>query len=109
MVKQGDIIDVQLSPTQGHEEQGFRPCVCLSNNTVYKYSHIIIVAPISNTQRIYPLYYKLNNYNTTGQILLDQLRAIDPKARKIEYLEKLNDDDLNQVLQLTNLIFQKEK
>lgn len=107
MVKQGDIISVQLNPTQGHEQQGFRPCVCLSNDVVFKFSNVIIVAPISNTQRDYPFYFNLNGYHTSGKILLDQIRTIDPKARKIKHIEKLRNDDLEDILHLSSFIFQK--
>lgn len=109
MVKQGNIIKVQLNPTKGHEQQGYRPCVVLSNEIVQDYSNIIIVAPISNTTRDYPLYYELENYKTTGKILLDQIRAIDPNARDIIIEENLVLTDLERVLGLTKMIFDKDK
>ena len=30
MVKQGDIVKMNLDPKQGHEQQGYRPYICLS-------------------------------------------------------------------------------
>jgi len=33
MVRQGDIIKVDLNPTLGHEQSGYRPCVVVSNET----------------------------------------------------------------------------
>lgn len=102
MVKQGDIINVQLNPTQCHEQQGYRPCVCLSHDIVYKYSKIIIVAPISNTQRNYSLYFNLIGYKTT-----DQINAMDPNARKVNLIEELNNNDLKDVLKISIFTFQE--
>ena len=109
MVKQGNIINAQLNPTKGHEQQGYRPCVGLSNEIVQDYSNIIIVAPISNKTRDYPLYYKLENYKTTGKILIDQIRAIDSNARDIILVEDLILTDIERVLELAKMIFDKDK
>jgi len=32
--QQGDIIKLDLDPRKGHEQQGFRPVIVLSNNIV---------------------------------------------------------------------------
>jgi mRNA interferase MazF len=48
---QGDIIKVNLNPRRGHEQQGFRPVIVLSNNIVSQYTNVVIVAPISTTRR----------------------------------------------------------
>ncbi|MCL1843660.1 MAG: type II toxin-antitoxin system PemK/MazF family toxin [Defluviitaleaceae bacterium] len=31
---QGDIIKINLNPKQGHEQQGYRPYICLSNKII---------------------------------------------------------------------------
>ena len=76
--QQGDIIKVNLNPRIGHEQQGFRPVIILSNNIVSKFTNVVITAPISTTKRRLPLYYDLpDNLNTKGTVLLDQLVALD--------------------------------
>ena len=81
-IKQGDIIIANLNPKQGHEQQGFRPLLVLSNDIVDKYSNVVIVAPISSTERRLPLYIDLpKNLKTNGVVLLDQLTTIDYLAR----------------------------
>jgi mRNA interferase MazF len=106
-IKQGDIILLELDPTKGHEQRGFRPCVCLSNDLIFKFSNVIVIAPISNTKRKNPMYYPLAGYEISGKILLDQIRTIDPKARKARVLEKLEIDDLDKVLNRVKLVFDK--
>jgi mRNA interferase MazF len=104
--QQGDIIKLNLNPRKGHEQQGFRPVIVLSNNIIAIYSNIVIVAPISTTQRRLPLYYDLpDDLNTKGTVLLDQLITLDYKARSFLYIESVSSDFLLQLLNVTRRIF----
>ncbi|MCL2170641.1 MAG: type II toxin-antitoxin system PemK/MazF family toxin [Defluviitaleaceae bacterium] len=103
---QGDIIKINLSPKQGHEQRGFRPYICLSNKIISDIANIAVFAPISNTKRNYPLYVKLNNTKTTGSVLLDQIVTIDYNARDFEFVESVSIDMINELLTKVVLVFQ---
>ena len=104
--QQGDIIKLNLDPRKGHEQQGFRPVVILSNNIVSLYTNVVIVAPISTTQRRLPLYRDLpDDLITKGTVLLDQLVTVDYKARSFHFVEKVPSDFLLQLLDITQRIF----
>ena len=104
--QQGDIIKLDLDPRIGHEQQGFRPVIVLSNNIVSQYTHVIIAAPISTTQRKLPLYYDLpDSLNTKGTVLLDQLVTLDYNARSFKFVEKVSSDFLLQLLDVARRIF----
>jgi mRNA interferase MazF len=104
--QQGDIIKLDLDPRKGHEQQGFRPVIVLSNNIVSQYTNVVIAAPISTTQRRLPLYCDLpDNLNTKGTVLLDQLVTLDYKARSFQFIEKIPSDFLLQLLGVTQRIF----
>ena len=45
MVKQGDIIKINLNPKKGHEQQGYRPYICLSHEIISQISNIAILLP----------------------------------------------------------------
>jgi len=106
VLQQGDIIKLDLNPRKGHEQQGFRPVIVLSNNIVSQYTNVVIVAPISTTQRRLPLYRDLpDNLNTKGTVLLDQLVTLDYKARSFQFIEKVPVDFLLQLLSVTQRIF----
>ncbi|WP_059140881.1 type II toxin-antitoxin system PemK/MazF family toxin [Paenilisteria newyorkensis] len=107
MVRQGDIIKINLNPKQGHEQQGYRPYICLSHRLVSEHANTAIFAPISNTPRSYPLYVPLIDTETTGKVLLDQLVTIDYNARKYNYVETVSDHLLNKLLKSVKVIFQK--
>ena len=104
--QQGDIIKLDLDPRKGHEQQGFRPVIVLSNNIVSQYTNVVIAAPISTTRRRLPLYRDLpDNLNTKGTVLLDQLVTLDYKARSFQFIEKVPSDFLLQLLGVTQRIF----
>jgi mRNA interferase MazF len=104
--QQGDIITIDLDPRMGHEQQGFRPVIVLSNNIVSQYTNVVIAAPISTTQRRLPLYHNLpNNLNTKGTALLHQLLTLDYKARSFNFIEKVSFDFLAQLLDIARRIF----
>ncbi|GHU39411.1 mRNA interferase PemK [Spirochaetia bacterium] len=104
--EQGDIIKVDLNPRKGHEQQGFRPVVVLSNRIVSQYSNIVIVAPISSTKRHLPLYRDLpDTLITKGTVLLDQLVTLDYNARSFTFVESIQTDLLNIFLDITRRIF----
>jgi mRNA interferase MazF len=84
--RQGDIIKLNLDPKQGHEQNGYRPYICLSHHLVSGYANIAVFAPVSSTERRYPLYVALTGTKTTGVVLLDQLVTIDYNARQWNYI-----------------------
>ncbi|MCL2003795.1 MAG: type II toxin-antitoxin system PemK/MazF family toxin [Oscillospiraceae bacterium] len=99
MVKQGDIIKLNLSPTAGHEQSGYRPAVVVSNDFAISKTNVTYVAPITNTARCFPLHVPLDERTqTTGEILCEQVKAVDLHARPFTLVERLPDDLLQQVL-----------
>ncbi|GHV89003.1 mRNA interferase PemK [Spirochaetia bacterium] len=104
--RQGDIIKLDLNPRKGHEQQGFRPVVVLSNNIVPQYTNVVVVAPISTTQRRLPLYRDLPpGIITKGTVLLDQLVTLDYTARSFQFIETVPSDFLLQLLDVVRRIF----
>jgi len=103
---QGDIIKINLNPKQGHEQQGYRPYICLSNKIISDIANIAVFAPISNTIRNYPLYIKLHGTKTTGSVLLDQVVTVDYNARNFEYIESVPANVISELLAKVVLVFQ---
>lgn len=90
--KVGDIIKVDMPPAKGHEQQGYRPAIVVSEENVHKETDLIWVLPITNTNKGYPTHVPVNgrtknNKNsgadnqTTGYVLCEKIKAIDPLAR----------------------------
>ena len=76
---QGDIIALDFSPTQGHEQSGYRPCLVVSRNI----------------------------YNEkTGFVIGEQIRTMDIKTKTPTLIEKIPDDLLRQTLAIVSSIFE---
>jgi mRNA interferase MazF len=97
--KQGDIIKLDFSPTKGHEQRGRRPALVVSNDTYNKYGRgIVIVCPITNTDRGITTQIKLDNRTTTtGVIMTDQIKALDLSQRNPDYIEDIPFDILVEI------------
>ena len=99
MVRQGDIIKLDFSPTVGHEQGGYRPAVVVSNDFAISKTNMVYVAPITNTTRHFPLHVKLDNRTiTAGDILCEQVKAVDLNTRHFVFVEPLPADLLDRVL-----------
>lgn len=98
------------APREGHEQSGYRPYIVLSHQVVSTYSNVAIVAPISTTQRNYPLYISISDdlgMKTTGKVLLDQLTTIDYVARDCSYVETAHEVLVDELLMKVRAVFQK--
>lgn len=101
MVKQKDIVQINFNPQKGHEQAGYRPALIVSNNDFNKYTNMTILCPIANTDNQFPLHVPLDDRTkTTGNILCEQIRAVDLNARKYKVIEQLPDDIFEKVIQI---------
>lgn len=94
--KAGDIIKVDMSPAKGHEQQGYRPAIVVSEETVHKETGLIWVLPITNTNKRYPTHVPVNgrtkNHATTGYVMCEKIKAIDPLARAARLTDEADRD-----------------
>ena len=49
MVKQGDIIKVNINPQAGHERAGYRLALVITNDFFNQKANVAVVCPITNT------------------------------------------------------------
>lgn len=109
MVKQGDIIKVNLNPQAGHEKAGYRSAVIVSNDTFNKMARLVILCPITNTKNNFPLHIPLDERTkTTGTVLCEHIRAIDLEARPHIFIEKIPDDILENIIDVVFAEIEKE-
>ena len=95
-VNQYDIVLVNLDPTMGSEMKKTRPCVVLSPNEMNKYLQTIVIAPITSSSKPYPTRVEVNQNQTKGWIVIDQIRTID-RMRIIKRFEPLLDSEIEKV------------
>jgi len=96
--KQGDIVILTFDPQAGHEQQGRRPALIVSNEIFNKNVGLAIACPITNTDRNFPFHVKIDSKELTGFVMSEQVKSIDFRARKVKFIEKATDKLLANVL-----------
>ena len=100
---QGDIVFIDFDPTKGHEQKGYRPAVVISNDVFNKNTKMVIVCPITSNEKQFPTHYNLiNTKKVKGSVLCEHIRSIDYEIRKLKYVEKANNEDFENILDLLN-------
>ena len=89
MVNQYKIYWANLDPTIGSEINKTRPVVVISPDTSNKHLNTVLVAPLTNTIRKFPMRVDVNVEGKKGQAALDQIRCVD-KTRILKQVGKLS-------------------
>ena len=104
---QGDIIEVNLDPTVGHEPAKRRPALVVSTDAFNMRSSMTLVSPITSTTNDYPLHVRIDDddIDVRGCVCVEQTRAVDLSARPCQKLGELRADAMNEVLNLLGSVF----
>jgi mRNA interferase MazF len=68
---------ISLDPSTGSEIKKTRPCLVISPDEMNEPLQTVLVASMTTTLRSYPTRVRLTFRDKTGQVALDQLRAVD--------------------------------
>ena len=99
MVRQGDIIRIDFNPQSGREQAGSRPAVVVSNDFFNNKTHLVVVCPITNTDKNFPLHVRLDDRTeTTGVVMCEQVRSLDAESRTYRFVERLPKEILKNVI-----------
>ena len=93
--QRGDIVSMSFDPTLGHEQQGRRPAMVLTQESFNKLG-MIGVCPITQgglAMHNIGMAVALAGagLQTTGVVLVHQFRIIDPKPRDLKLIEQAPD------------------
>lgn len=102
MFSRFEVYFVNLDPTIGSEIKKTRPCVIISPNEMNHNISTLIIAPLTSKLKNYPTRVSCKVEGKQGQIVLDQIRAVD-KSRLVKII-----DTLNKVTQIKVLNILKE-
>lgn len=100
-MKQRDIFLADLEPTKGQEQQGIRPVVVLSGNTMNGNFDLCMICPLSSKVKNFPVCVVLkkslqNGLTQDSEILTFQLRSIS-KKRLQKKIGEITEEELEQV------------
>ncbi|HYG26180.1 MAG TPA: type II toxin-antitoxin system PemK/MazF family toxin, partial [Caulobacteraceae bacterium] len=82
---EGDIVWVQLSPTQGQEQSGHRPALVLTPAAYNRAAKLCVICALTNQVKGYPFEVALPG---GGVVLADQVRTIAWPSRDARFKEK---------------------
>ncbi|GHS92929.1 mRNA interferase [Planctomycetales bacterium] len=85
--EQGQVLKLDLDPTRGHEQKGYRPVLVASMTAFNRHTGFCWVVPITTPLKGLPNEIRLpDNLPVHGTLLLSQLRAIDWRSRPFSVL-----------------------
>ena len=99
-----DIYLVSLAPTQGVEIRKTRPCVVVSPDEMNRHLRTVIVAPMTSKGRDYPTRVPCQFKGKAGQVVLDQIRAVDD-SRLVRKLGRLDPKACESILNVVSEMF----
>ena len=96
VIKQYDILLINLDPTIGHEIKKVRPCVVISPDELNRNIETVIIAPMTTRGHAFPTRVPVRFKGKDGWIVLDQIRTVDRK-RLIKKVGKLEQETIRDV------------
>jgi mRNA interferase MazF len=104
VIERFNLFLVRLDPATGAETAKTRPCVVVSPDELNRAIATVIIAPMTTVCRGWPTRVGITFQNKTGEIALDQIRAVD-KSRLVKRLGKLNAETADAVLDTLGEMF----
>ena len=85
-----DVIWITLNPQAGHEQAGRRPALVLSPASYNGKVGLAILCPVTSQVKGYPFEVAIpSGLRLSGVILADQVKSLDWRVRRAEFICKL--------------------
>ncbi len=95
----GDAVWITFNPQAGHEQAGRRPALVLSPSSYNGKVGLAILCPITSQVKGYPFEVTIPSGSKLGGVILaDQVKSLDWRIRKAEFICKLTRDTTGEVL-----------
>lgn len=103
--KKGDLITIDFDPQSGHEQQGRRPALVVSNTLFNKTTNLVMVCPITNANRNSPFHLSVpRETNLSGFVMSEQVKSVDYSSRNALRIGAVSKEYLDDVLALIDAI-----
>jgi mRNA interferase MazF len=100
-VEQFMVYSVELDPAKGNEIKKTRPCVVISPDTMNSNLQTVIVAPLTHTIKSFPTRVNSMVNSELGQVVLEQIRAVDKNRlkRKLGKIDNSTAENIKLIMQ----------
>lgn len=104
----GDVFWLEFQPQRGREQQGRRPAVILSPASYNGKVGLALLCPVTTQVKGYPFEVLLpEGLPAKGAILSDQVKSLDWRSRKAQFICRLPEPVTEQVLAKLNTLLRK--
>lgn len=96
--RKGDFITATFAPRTGNEQRGRRPgheqrdrqpALVVSNDLFNQHTGLAMVCPVTSTRCGYSFHVEIpEGQRVTGFVMVEQLRAIDYRARQVKRIAR---------------------
>ena len=87
--QRGDLVWLTFDPQAGHEQAGRRPAFVLSPASYNRKADLFLACPVTSRAKGYPFEVALPpGLSVGGVILADQVKSLDWRVRKAEFVAK---------------------
>lgn len=100
----GEIWKVKLYPIRGSEQDGIRPCLIVSPNSMNQALKTVIVVPLTTSLKEWPTRVNLLVKKTESQACIEHIRSVS-KERFIEHIGEASDLEMASVRKHLNAVF----
>jgi len=105
--ERGDIVWLDFNPQLGHEQRGRRPALTISFKEYNGKIGLGLFCPITSKVKGYPFEIEVIGKTINGCVLSDQVKSLDWTVRNIEFIEKIDEDKMNDVIINILLLIEK--
>lgn len=102
--ERGDMVWLDFNPQMGHEQRGRRPALTLSFKAYNEKTGLALFCPITGKVKGYPFEVEIDLKKIKGSVLSDQIKSLDWRERNIEFIEKIGDKKLGEVIEKIEVI-----
>ena len=97
--RKGDIVSLFFDSQSGHEQNGWRPALVISNDLFNSRTGLAMVCPITKTDHGYPFHVAIDEpTGTDGLVMVDQIRSIDFRGRRAKFIGEASGSLVDEVL-----------
>jgi mRNA interferase MazF len=95
----GDVVWLMFDPQAGHEQAGHRPALVISPKVYNAKMGLSLVCPITSQVKQYVFEVGIpSGLSVVGVVLADQIKSLDWRARKADYICTLPPEITNDVI-----------
>jgi mRNA interferase MazF len=106
MCKSGEIWKVKLYPTRGSEQDGVRPCLVISPDSMNKALQTVVVLPMTRAVKDWPSRVRIQLNQEVGQACIEHIRSVS-KERLIEKIGTANEIEMAKAYKIIHATFSR--